>query len=305
MGQMNSDLLDLFCQDCQMRNIRDIKTYRSYIKMYLELLESRSKDPRMTNKDDLKVFLSCLRQRGLKQASTDKAFTCLSSLYTYLVDEEVIPTNPIIPFKRRYLRKYKEDSVSEARQIISVDQASLLVNSTLNSRDKAILVLLFKTGMRLGELCRLDLDDINHKNMTIKLKPTAKRSNRLLFFDNETEDALQAWLRFREKKYPDGSGLFLSRLGTRISSVDVGYLFKKHAVRAGLHNPESKRLEDRFTPHCCRHWFTTHLIRAGMPRDFVKELRGDVRHEAIDIYNHIDKKELKESYLAHIPQLGI
>jgi hypothetical protein len=42
-----------------------------------------------------------------------------------------------------------------------------------------------------------------------------------------------------------------------------------------------------------------------MPRDFIKELRGDVRHEAIDIYNHIDKKELRESYLAHIPQLGI
>jgi integrase/recombinase XerD len=42
-----------------------------------------------------------------------------------------------------------------------------------------------------------------------------------------------------------------------------------------------------------------------MPRDFVKELRGDSRHEAIDIYNHIDKKELRESYLAHIPQLGI
>ncbi len=65
------------------------------------------------------------------------------------------------------------------------------------------------------------------------------------------------------------------------------------------------RLEDRFTPHCCRHWFVTHLLRAGMSRDFVKELRGDTRGEAIDIYNHIDKKDLRESYLAHIPQLGI
>jgi integrase/recombinase XerD len=49
----------------------------------------------------------------------------------------------------------------------------------------------------------------------------------------------------------------------------------------------------------------THLLRAGMSRDFVKELRGDTRGEAIDIYNHIDKKELRESYMAHIPQLGI
>jgi integrase/recombinase XerD len=48
-----------------------------------------------------------------------------------------------------------------------------------------------------------------------------------------------------------------------------------------------------------------HLLRAGISRDFVKELQGDKRGEAIDIYNHIDKKELGESYLAHIPQLGI
>jgi site-specific recombinase XerD len=115
-----------------MRNIKDIKTYRVYIKQYMDLLESRSKNPSLTNKDDLKDFLSSLRQRGLKQASIDKAFSCLSSFYMYLVDEGMISSNPITTSKRRYLRKYKDDSGSEARQIISVDQASLLVNSTLN-----------------------------------------------------------------------------------------------------------------------------------------------------------------------------
>lgn len=64
-------------------------------------------------------------------------------------------------------------------------------------------------------------------------------------------------------------------------------------------------LEIRFCPHCCRHWSCTHLFRAGMRREFIQELRVDSRKEAIDIYNHIDKKELRESYLAHIPQLGI
>ena len=80
---------------------------------------------------------------------------------------------------------------------------------------------------------------------------------------------------------------------------------KKYAERVGLHDPASKRLEDRFTEHCCRHWFATHLLRAGMPRDYVKELRDDVRREAIDLYNHIDREELRRSYIAHISQLGI
>jgi len=303
---MKSDLLDRFCQDCQMRNIRYIDTYRSYVNLFLKLLESRSKDPATANRDDLKNYLSILRERGLKQASIEKAFTSLSTFYTYLVDEELMSVNPIIPFKRRYLRKYKDDNGSEARQIITIDQASLLINSTLNSRDRAILVIFFKTGIRRGELCQLDVGDLDYENMTIKLKLTAKRSNRLLYFDNETEEALQAWLRIRKEKHSfDIDALFISSQGLRISPEEVDYIVKKHATRAGLHKPGSKRLEDRFTPHCCRHWFTTHLIRAGMPRDFVKELRGDVRHEAIDIYNHIDKKELKESYLAHIPQLGI
>jgi integrase/recombinase XerD len=303
---MNSILLEGFCQDCQMRNIKSIKPYAAYVKQYLELLASRSKDPYNVDKSDLKAYLSSLRQRGLKQASIEKAFTALSSFYTYMVDEELISSNPVASFKRRYLRKYKGENASETRQIISVEQASLLVNSTLSSRDKAILVLLFKTGMRIGELCSLDVGDIDFENLALRLKPTAKRSNRLLVFDSEAEYVLRAWLQFRKDKNKKGTpALFLSREGLRISLAQIEYIVEKHASRVGLHNPGSRRLEDRFTPHCCRHWFTTHLIRAGMPRDFVKELRGDVRHEAIDIYNHIDKKELKDSYLAHIPQLGV
>ena len=306
MDQMNSGLIEGFCQDCQMRNIKSIETYKIYIKQYVKLLDSRSKDANSADKSDLKDFLSGLRQRGLKQASIEKAFTCISSLYTYMVDEDLISSNPVTSFKRRYLRKYKDENISDARQIISIEQASHLVNSTLNSRDKAIIVLLFKTGMRRGELCSLDVGDIDFENMSIKLKSTPKRSNRILYFDNETEYVLRAWLQFRKGKERNPTpALFLSREGVWISSESIGTLVEKHASRVGLHNPESKRLEDRFSPHCCRHWFTTHLIRAGMQRDFVKELRGDVRHEAIDIYNHIDKKELRDSYLAHIPQLGI
>ena len=289
-----------------MRNIKSIETYKIYVKQYLDLLDSRSKNANRADKSDLKDFLSILRERGLKQASIEKAFTCISSLYTYMVDEDLISSNPVTSFKRRYLRKYKDENISDARQIISVEQASHLVNSTLNSRDKAILVLLFKTGIRRGELCSLDVGDIDLENMALKLKSTPKRSNRILFFDNEAKYVLWAWLQIRKAKDVKGAtALFLCRNGSRMGSESIGLLVKKHASRVGLHNPESKCLEEHFTPHCCRHWFTTHLIRAGMPRDFVKELRGDVRHEAIDIYNHIDKKELRESYLAHIPQLGI
>jgi len=101
------------------------------------------------------------------------------------------------------------------------------------------------------------------------------------------------------------TALFISSWGNRISRNDVSQAVTNAAERVGLHNPQSERMEDRFSPHCCRHWFTTHLRRAGMRREFIQELRGDSRREAIDINDHIDLKELKEAYMAAIPQLGI
>jgi len=66
-------------------------------------------------------------------------------------------------------------------------------------------------------------------------------------------------------------------------------------------------IEDYFTPHCCRHWFTTHLRNGGegMPREYIQELRGDAHKDAMDIYNHVDHEKLRKSYMSFIPQLGI
>jgi integrase/recombinase XerD len=297
-------LIEEFEADCRIRNIGATKIYVLYAKQLSEFLKTREKEPQDVAREDLKAYLISLRERGLKQSSIDRVFTAISGFYTFMVDEELISSNPIIPFRKRYLRKFKDDNGSEIRQLISIEQAAILVNSILDSRDKAIATLLLKTGMRRGELCRLDTDDMDMKKMEVLLKPTAKRSNRLLFFDYETSDVLQIWLRARENR-AKGDALFPSRMEDRISPAEVDWIIKKHAEHVGLHNSKSRRLEDRFTPHCCRHWFTTHLRRAGMPREFIQELRGDIRREAIDTYDHIDKKELRESYLAHIPKLGI
>jgi len=230
----------------------------------------------------------------------------LSAFYEFLIAEELIEYNPILQFRKYYLRKYKKDNDSEIRKLISVEEASKLVNSVLDTRDRCILVLLFKTGMRIGELRQLDVKDIDIDKGTIHLKQTAKRTNRLLYLDDEAISVLSRWLATRKNRLgSDSPALFISKRGTRMKNRSIELITMKHAERIGLHDPNSSKLEDRFTPHCCRHWFVTHLLRAGMSRDFVKELRGDTRGEAIDIYNHIDPKELRESYLAHIPQLGI
>ena len=179
-------------------------------------------------------------------------------------------------------------------------------NSTLDIRDKAVITLLAKTGIRRNELITLDTSDVDLIENRIKLKATGKRTNRVVFFDDEAALLLRRWLKIREgMNRRNETALFLSNWGYRISRTDVYEAVTKAAARVGLHDPGSERLEDHFGPHCCRHWYCTHLFRAGMRREYIKELRGDSRKEAFDLYNHIDLKELKEAYLAAIPQLGI
>jgi len=101
------------------------------------------------------------------------------------------------------------------------------------------------------------------------------------------------------------AALFIGKQGNRIGRNILYNLITKHATRLGLHNPDSNKLEDHFSPHCFRYWFTTNLRRNGMNREFIKELRGDSRGEAIDIYDHIDHEELRKAYLTAIPKLGI
>ncbi|HQB07884.1 MAG TPA: tyrosine-type recombinase/integrase [Rectinema sp.] len=300
-----SDLIERFHNDC---NLRDMVTTMDYVyrtRAYCAFLETRGKNPLKADRNDLRDFLAHLKAKGLKFRTIDAIYTSLSAFYEFLIIEGLVEYNPVLPFRKYYLRRYKKDNDSETRKLISVEDASKLVNSILDTRDRCILVLLFKTGMRVGELTSLDVDDIDLDKGQVTLKLKKKRTNRVLFLDNEAIAILERWLVARKnRKGGEGQALFLSKIGTRITKRTVENSIEKHAERLSLHKPGA-RLEDRFTPHCCRHWFVTHLLRAGMSRDFVKELRGDARGEAIDIYNHIDKKELQESYLAHVPQLGI
>ena len=306
MDKINADLIDAFRRDLQLQRKTEatVSSYCAWVRRFAEFLDG---DLLKVTRDDLKIYLDYVRnEKKMREDSIKYVFACLSVFFVFLVEEEKIAANLIPAFRRKYISSYKREVNSRSRQLITIDQAKMLVNSILDVKDKTIVVLLFKTGVRRHELADLDLEDVDVDELTITLKETPKRSNRIVFFDQETADLLRIWLKYREKRIKHGeTALFISQYGTRLSGRAVNVVVEKCAQRVGLHNPKSERLEDQFTAHCCRHWNATHLIRSGMPRDFVKELRGDARSEAIDIYNHIDHGELKESYLAHIPRFGI
>ena len=302
-------LIGRFEKDCLIRGMSplSVKSYVYNVEKFNKYLDERGLHLLRVGKDELRDYLEYQRyERGLHQKTVENNFTTLSSFYEYLAYEGFLEVNPVLQVRKRYLRRYKDNDDGQTRQLISLEDMTRLINSTLDARDKAIITLFAKTGIRRKELIALDVDDIEWVEQSIRLKPTAKRTNRTVFFDDETSFILRRWLRVRESRNKDGSkALFINNRGERIQRSGVSRMVEKVALQVGLHDPNSDRMEDHFSPHCCRHWFTTHLRRAGMPREFIQELRGDARKEAIDIYDHIDRKELRESYLAHIPQLGI
>ncbi len=301
--------LETFTEDCLIRNMtpETVRRYKSSLVQFQTFLQQNKPNIANADRDVLRLFLQHLRGSGVKQKTVENDFTAISAFYDYLVYERFVDTNPVPPFRKRYLRQYKDDMHS-TRRLLSIEEMSQLVNSILDPRDSAIAVLFAKTGIRRGELLRLNVSDINWEFLSITLKPggSKKRSNPVVFFDDECAIVLQRWLRTREALGPKTEALFVSYESLeRLSRNAAWTAVVKYARRLGFHDSHSSRLEDHFGPHCFRHWFTTWLMRNGMPREYVKELRGDSRREAIDIYHHIDSEDLRKKYLACIPKLGL
>ena len=296
---INDDkLIGDFILDCRLRKFSEesIRSYKSILKMASKFLANSHISLLGLDKYALKELLAHLTNDcGYSAKTLQNYFSALSSFCDYLAYEEFTDRNAILPFRKRYLRQYKDYRYNPgpSRKLISIEQMRMLINSILDPRDRAIVTLLAKTGIRRKELIKTDIDDIDWEEQSIQLKPHPKRSNLVVFFDDECARVLQRWLKSRKNYNLPSSckALFVGERGERLERHGVYDIVLKYAERVGLHNQKSKKIEDHFTPHCFRHWFTTHLRRNGLRREYLKELRGDARKEAVDIYDHIDKKD--------------
>lgn len=296
---MSDSVLSSFSLERRTRGFstRTIENYVSCILYFLSMY------PINANYDDLRQFLVHIRDEKNYSASTcNSYFSSLSTFFDFLVFEGKIERNIVPSFRKRYLRNYTNNRIPETRKLISVSDMARLVDQPKHIVYKTMILFLAKTGVRRNEFISLDIDDLDLDSMTVHLKHTAKRSNRVVFFDSEAKSFLKSYLDSRS----DGNkALFVGvNDGQRISRNQVYSVITREASKLGLHDATGP-LDEKFTTHCCRHWFTTWLRRAGMERTFIQKLRGDSFSETIDIYDHIELDELKNAYLKYIPQLGV
>ena len=303
--------IDGFMSYCSLRGMSPgtIEGYRSNMRIWKRFVDEKGIVPG-TGRKHLEAFLGFLRnERKYSPATVKGYFAALSTFYKYLIYEDVVDKNPVLIVREHFLRTYKKNGASNGdvpRKVPTTDELAAMVRSILDARDRAIVMLFAKTGVRRQELINMDASDINWEEGSITLKDTfAKRTNHVVFFDEECARTLRGWIRVRERYYSGIPALFIGARGGRLKRRGVFDAVAKHAEKAGLHDPTSKSKEDHFGPHSLRYWFTHTLLQAGMRREMVQELRGDVRREAVDIYDRIPREELRSAYLTFMPELGI
>lgn len=298
-----------FLDDCGARGLtpQTIATYKSNLSLFLAFL---AKDPVDIRMNDLRSFLAHLRtmtytvgrqsRTGVAASTINAYFSAISSYYDFLVWEEIGRANPVPQFRKRYLRFRQHRNGENTRQLITTHMMARL--AALPGEDilaRALITFGAKTGLRKGELLAMDLENLVIDDHRFTVPPRAKRTNRLGVLDWETEQVMEEYLDWREPR-AHCSALWITSGGARLGKDGPYELVTRYARELDIHDPAGPLIR-RFTPHCLRHWFTTHLLRSGMPREYVQELRGDSGRDAIDIYTHIDPELLRKSYLEHIP----
>jgi len=280
-----------------------LANYRVAIKYLMDVIGDKPIEK--VDSNDLKKLVSYLTARGCKNSTICRRLSSLSSFYQFLQDEDVVDKNPV----RRVLKKLpRPRSHGHQRKVLDIEEVKKMIKCAMNPRDRVILLLFYKTGVRLAGLIGIDVDDVDMDKGEIFIRVKKIDENGYtVFFDGEAGHYLQKYLDWRKVQQTDDETLLISNNGRRLSRSHVQWIVKEYARKAGLISEDGREgnTERSISPHTFRHTFTTHMLNSGARRDYVKELRGDVRGETIDIYTQITKDDLREEYLRCIPQLGV
>jgi integrase/recombinase XerC len=232
----------------------------------------------------IRSFLAALHGAGLRKASAARKLAALRTFFRFLCREGVIDRNParalVAPrIERRVPERIDEREAAELVAVPGEDDAAL--------RARALLELLYATGIRCAELTGLDLTELDLDARMVRVLGKG-RKERVVPFGRHAEAALRRYLPARARTRPRSDALFLNRRGGRLSD---------RSVRAIL----ARRIRElartrRVTPHALRHSFATHLLARGADLRAIQELLGHARLSTTQRYTHVDLGNILSTY---------
>ena len=261
-------------------------TITNYKKDLLELYEFKKDLLKITQKD-CDTYLELLYQRKLSRNSISRKLSSIRSFYNYLKEEDLVKENYFKeinnPKKTANLPKYAKDNDLE-KLFQSFDK-----KTPLGQRNSLILEMLYATGIRVGELVKIKVNEIDIYNRSIKIHGKG-RKERIVYYGSYCEDALNIYLNDGYKKLNTKKidYLFINKNGNKLSSRYIGIIID-NAVR-------KCSIDYHISPHTLRHTFATDLLNAGADLMSVKELLGHSSINTTSIYTHVTSEQLKKVY---------
>ena len=228
---------------------------------------------------DLEAFVEQEQDRGLKNSTVKTRLHALYAFLRFMGKEHRV-------YQDLLLRKIKIKLPQSLPRAMASHDVIEMLSVIDNTRDRALILMLLRTGMRIGELLNTRINDVDLNERTVKIYEGEKNSiGRVVYFSDDARDALAVWLKERDKQKPF---LFYGQKG--------GLTYSAARVRVIKYFKKAGLSEKGYTIHCLRHTFATDLLNAGMRLECLQQLLGHSKLDVTRIYARLTDKTREQEY---------
>lgn len=246
--------------------------------------------------NNIRSYLALLNEQNYSKSTIARKLATLRSFYKFLVKRGIVTSNPVTavrtPKQEKKLPKFLEfDQVKKLLETPPMD-------GWLGARDRAMLEVLYSTGIRVSELVALNMDDIDFLGEVVHIRGKGKKE-RITPVSSSALQIIQHYLEYRNKRAQNNTNfdpkvLFVNKHGKRLSTRSVRRKMDKYLKMAGL--------DPSISPHTLRHSFATHMLNNGADLRSVQELLGHQSLSTTQVYTHLTTKKLKDVYESSHPR---
>ena len=279
------------------RNVspKTIDAYRRDLRQYLQhIYNIKIKNLSDVKSTHIREYVRILNKKGMAPTSISRIISSIRGYHKFLSGEKIVEENPALTINNPKIPKKLPHVLSE-KEISSIID-SIDETSQFYRRDTAMIEMLYSCGIRVSELCSLEISDLFLDDELIRVIGKGSKE-RLLPIGGKAKTFLNEYLihsRNRLNRKTESSFVFLSRNGKVLTRAMVNKILNKWTKSSGITRSIS--------PHMLRHSFATHLLEGGADLRFVQALLGHSDIATTQIYTHLDKHHLKEVYKSHHPR---
>lgn len=276
---------------------KTIDSYEGDLEKYFSFLNTNEILMDEVTVSDIRNFLEVEINNGISKRSCNRRLSCYRTFYDFLVNEKYVEINPFLLVNSPKLEKrYPKTLYRE--QIEELLKANSARTDKFASRDQAILLLLYTSGIRASELVNIDIQRISTKNRIVSIVGKGNRE-RLATFTEQCQKSLEEYIEGTRQKQmklakEKSNALFLNKYGQRLSTRGLEYILVKIQEKTGIYL--------NIYPHIFRHSFATHLLENGADLRTIQELLGHKSLNSTQVYTHVSEETLRKEYYAHFPK---